>query len=223
MYLYRLTGIVDDLLLLSRLGERESNPAVTDLSGLAIEAAERWSRDAEKRGIEPDARHPPGGFSCWCPPRDAEHVLDALIENALLYGGEEITLRAGPDRRIEVLDRGRGVAREEQERIFERFHRGNQGRRVEGGTGLGLSIARGLASAWGGDVDGRESRRRGGNSRDRYVPASTVRRRLGTAGALMARGTLVTIGLGALAGIAIAVGPRVAAAYLTTPSVGISR
>ncbi len=93
-----------------------------------------------------------GRVLAWCPPRDAEHVLDALIENALLYGGEEITLRAGPDRRIEVLDRGPGVAREEQERIFERFHRGNQGRRVEGGTGLGLSIARGLASAWGGDV-----------------------------------------------------------------------
>ncbi len=37
----------------------------------------------------------------------------------------------------------------------------------------------------------------------------------------MARGTLVTIGL-ALAGIAIAVGLGVAAAYLTTPSVGIS-
>ena len=79
-------------------------------------------------------------------------MLDALIENALRYGGGEVTVVARPGG-IEVLDRGPGLAGDELEAVFERFHRGRAGRAGPSGTGLGLAIARELARRWGGEVE----------------------------------------------------------------------
>ena len=50
------------------------------------------------------------GAPAYCPPADLDRVLDALIENALRYGGGEITVVARPGG-IEVLDRGPGLDR----------------------------------------------------------------------------------------------------------------
>ena len=46
----------------------------------------------------------------------------------------------------------RALGEEEQEIVFERFHRGRAGRTGPAGSGLGLPIARELARAWSGDV-----------------------------------------------------------------------
>jgi signal transduction histidine kinase len=54
--------------------------------------------------------------------------------------------------RVEVRDEGAGIAPEEAEVVFARFHRGTAGRAGPAGTGLGLPIARELARRWGGDV-----------------------------------------------------------------------
>jgi signal transduction histidine kinase len=53
---------------------------------------------------------------------------------------------------IEVRDRGPGIAPEERELVFERFHRGRTGRTGPSGSGLGLAIARELAREWNGEV-----------------------------------------------------------------------
>jgi two-component system OmpR family sensor kinase len=57
-----------------------------------------------------------------------------------------------------VADSGPGIPEEEREEIFERFHRGGDGRRRSDGAGLGLSIVRAIAEAHGGRVqlDSRE-------------------------------------------------------------------
>jgi signal transduction histidine kinase len=75
------------------------------------------------------------------------------VENALGYSpaGSEVEVAALAGR-LEVRDRGQGLAPGEEESVFERFHRGGAGRASAPGTGLGLPIARELARQWGGDV-----------------------------------------------------------------------
>ena len=54
---------------------------------------------------------------------------------------------------LTVLDRGPGVPREAQERIFEKFYRANDSlTNSVPGSGLGLTLARQIARAHGGDV-----------------------------------------------------------------------
>jgi two-component system sensor histidine kinase TctE len=90
----------------------------------------------------------------WIARADLERALDALIENAILYGagGEAVTIRV-QDSRIEVLDEGIGIAYGEEDEVFERFTRGSAGRSGPQGTGLGLAIARELMRCWQGDAE----------------------------------------------------------------------
>ncbi|MFO0584108.1 MAG: sensor histidine kinase KdpD [Anaeromyxobacter sp.] len=82
-----------------------------------------------------------------------EQLLVNLLENALKYTppGSPIELsarREGGTLVVDVADRGPGIAPGEEERIFERFHRGaHAGVR---GAGLGLPIARAIAQVHGG-------------------------------------------------------------------------
>jgi two-component system OmpR family sensor kinase len=55
--------------------------------------------------------------------------------------------------RVEVADRGPGLAADQMERVFERFYRAEVSRaRTRGGTGLGLAIAASIVESHGGRV-----------------------------------------------------------------------
>lgn len=148
----RLAEIVEELLVLSRAGERELPGEHVDLGAAASRAAERWTPTAAERGQEIEV-HALGARTAWCAPADLDRVLDVLVENALRYSPAATVVRvtAGPDR-IDVVDQGPGPAPGEEEAVFERFHRGRAGRAGPPGTGLGLPIARELASEWGATV-----------------------------------------------------------------------
>ena len=148
----RLSGIVDELLILSRAGERGSPVEEFDVAGATERIADRLSKTAADAGVTLTVTRGDETGTCICPRADFERALDALIENAIRYSprGSEIEIAAG-SHRIEVLDRGPGLEPGEEETVFERFHRGSAGTGTKG-TGLGLSIARELAAEWGGSV-----------------------------------------------------------------------
>jgi signal transduction histidine kinase len=82
-------------------------------------------------------------------------VLLNLIGNALKFGsaGGLVTLgaeRQGDAIRVWVKDTGVGISAEQQERVFDRFWRGD--RRSGGGAGLGLAVAKGIVEAHGGRI-----------------------------------------------------------------------
>lgn len=75
-----------------------------------------------------------------------ERAIRNLIDNAIRYGKEGHYLAVGLEEQqgevwITVKDKGRGIALEEQQRIYERFYRVNPGRSGEG-LGIGLSIVK---------------------------------------------------------------------------------
>ncbi len=83
-----------------------------------------------------------------------QRVLNNYLSNAHRYSpeGKGFTISAskrGNEALVEVKDSGRGIKKEELEKIFERFYR--TGKRVEGSTGLGLAIVKGIIKAHGGN------------------------------------------------------------------------
>jgi signal transduction histidine kinase len=149
----RLSRTVDELLVLSEAGERQFVAEAVDLGSVARAALTRWRGQAAESGIRLELREGSAGQRAWLPRQDLETALDALIDNALRYSprASTVTIVIGPER-IEVQDEGPGIPEEERELVFERFHRGQSGRRGPVGSGLGLAIARELARVWGGDV-----------------------------------------------------------------------
>jgi signal transduction histidine kinase len=148
----RLAQIVDELLVLSRAGERELPGERLQVEQLVHSALARWQAAAAARGIAlaPEELH---GGELWAAGADVERALDVLLENAIHYSpaGSRVTLAGAPGR-IEVRDRGSGLSAQDGEELFERFHRGSAGRAGPPGSGLGLAIARELAREWGGEV-----------------------------------------------------------------------
>jgi len=156
----RLTRLTDDLLKLSTIeaGKMELELRTVNPADLLKMCADTASFAAKKKQqtikIEcardlPEIRGDSGRL------RD---VLQNLLDNAVQYtpsGGHIIAsaVKDGGEIVFTVADNGIGIPQAEQERIFERFYRVDEGRSREvGGTGLGLSIARHIAEAHGGRV-----------------------------------------------------------------------
>jgi two-component system, OmpR family, sensor histidine kinase KdpD len=82
-------------------------------------------------------------------------VLQNLLENALIYGGEDTPVKIGAscdekDVHIWVEDEGPGIPPEDRTRIFEKFFRGRSS--AKAGTGLGLAITQEIVRFHGGTI-----------------------------------------------------------------------
>lgn len=101
-----------------------------------------------------------------------------LIDNAVKYSPEEEPIevvarmgRRGPV--IDVLDRGPGIPQGSEQRIFDRFARGETSDRT-GGSGLGLAIVKGFAQAMGFSVEAARRQRGGSRFTIRMPPEAIV-------------------------------------------------
>lgn len=150
----RLNILVNDLLDVSRIesGHVTLSPQALDLR----EVAEDVIGDILRRSQE---ENKPMAMSLQAPkklPRvygDAERVrqvLGNLVDNAYHYTPENGTiiveiqpLNGGHEVQVAVKDNGVGISLEDQERVFERFYRGEHPLVLATpGTGLGLSIVK---------------------------------------------------------------------------------
>jgi two-component system phosphate regulon sensor histidine kinase PhoR len=123
---------------------------------LVGDAARRLGPLAERSGIHLEVRDA-GGLPAVRADRDRiAQVLANLVHNAIKFtpAGGTVTLGATADDgavRFRVTDTGAGIARDELERVFERFFKGEPSR-ATGGTGLGLAIAKHIVIAHGGAI-----------------------------------------------------------------------
>ena len=152
---HRLTGLVDDLLLLARVdsGAHRTLTSV-DLGQLASRAVDRLVREEDAPTVRLLA---PGGVIVQGNHDELKRLVAALLDNAARYGGGrvEVTLRSwGKDIVLEVTDHGIGIAVEEQGLIFNEFFRSADPVVTDiMGSGLGLSIAGRIAERHGGRID----------------------------------------------------------------------
>lgn len=83
-----------------------------------------------------------------------KRMLANLMDNAVKYGEKAYVTLEEQDKKviIEVRDKGKGLPKEQLERVFLPFYREQSRSRDTGGTGLGLAVARDIARAHGGDI-----------------------------------------------------------------------
>jgi signal transduction histidine kinase len=154
--LERLEALVDDLLDLAGAATSPPAGADVDLSAVVQEAVERWQAPASEAEKSVAAgRHEEA--IVFAGRDDLAHVIDNLVENALRYTppGTHVTVEsevADGRATLVVADDGPGIPEEDRGRIFERFYRGSNGRRLGPGTGLGLAIVAELVERWNGEV-----------------------------------------------------------------------
>jgi two-component system, OmpR family, phosphate regulon sensor histidine kinase PhoR len=142
----RMHGLIEDLLMLSRLESETPNQDDTvDIAQLAAEVADE-ARSLSSGHHEISVDVPPA----WV--RGSRDELRSafgnLVSNAVRYtppGGKvRIAWQARPDgASLQVIDTGIGIAPEHMPRLTERFYRVEKSRsRETGGTGLGLAIVK---------------------------------------------------------------------------------
>ena len=86
-------------------------------------------------------------------------VFSNLIQNALKYGGDPITVRTrtkGAETVVEVEDQGPGIPTVERVRVFEPYYQIGQADSKQAGVGLGLALAKGLVERHQGSITIRE-------------------------------------------------------------------
>ena len=174
----RLARFVSNLLDLTRLDAGSLTPKSerVQLPELVQGVLQRMAGQLGKHPVL--VKLPSDLPALWLDPALFEHVLSNLLDNAAKYTpeGSEIELVAARHRftlTLEVRDRGLGIPADELGKIFDLFHRVQQGDKARAGTGLGLAIARGFMQAMGGSIRAR-NREDGGAVFEVEFPARLI-------------------------------------------------
>jgi signal transduction histidine kinase len=155
----RLQHLLDDLAGLHDqvLGRLELNRSPVQLNAWLANIFSPWEAAARQKGLTWAVDVPTNLPSVMIDPDRMAQALGNILSNAIKFtpaGGQVSTAVKLADNQlsVRVSDTGVSIPANEQEKIFEPFYRGSQGRRIVEGMGLGLSIARDIVSAHGGEI-----------------------------------------------------------------------
>ncbi|WP_227936919.1 cell wall metabolism sensor histidine kinase WalK [Alkalihalobacillus deserti] len=156
----RMIRLVNDLLQLSKIDSYDSKFAfqLVNIGSFLNDVIDRFEIIALDKNITFKREIANSPVYVKIAPDKLMQVLDNVISNAMKYSpeGEAIKVRMLQKEehlQISISDRGMGIPRESQTKIFERFYRVDKARaRSVGGTGLGLAIAKELIHAHNGEI-----------------------------------------------------------------------
>lgn len=161
----RLSRLIEEILDLARLesGRLTLNPQRLDLVALVRHSVDAVHRLQEDRGVSLEVDLEVDEAPIIGDPDRLEQVIINLLDNAGKFAAEDnprvrLSLaRHKRNFRLRVEDNGPGIAPDERERVFEKFHQikrlGDASGKTRGrprGSGLGLPISRGIVAHLGG-------------------------------------------------------------------------
>ena len=151
----RLSVLIENVMDLARVedGKRVIRSEDVELTELVAEVCAMMSIQA--RELEVTLVPSEEELVAKADPVALRQILVNLIDNALKFSpkGGKVTIEWGGNWWLRVADQGPGVPEENQERIFERFFRGeDELRRKTKGVGIGLSLVKELVELHGGKV-----------------------------------------------------------------------
>lgn len=152
-----LTGIVEELLLAATVSKSTQTARAVEITAILAEVAESMRVLAAERQISLSL-----AAEQKIHVRVAESSLRravlALADNAVVHtpSGGQVTIASQIEGRqavITVTDTGTGLAGVDQDRIFDRFVRGNSGEGSQRSFGIGLALVREIAAVAGGSAE----------------------------------------------------------------------
>ncbi len=157
----RLTALINNILDFSRIeaGRKEYDFRETDIAELVRNTLDAYRYQIEQQGFAFEQSIDSGIPAVRVDREAIARALVNLVNNALKYSANEKFLgvklyRANSVLKLEVIDRGIGITRREQSKIFEKFYRtGDPLVHNTKGSGLGLSLVRHITHAHGGEVE----------------------------------------------------------------------
>jgi signal transduction histidine kinase len=157
----RLTALINNILDFSRIeaGGKEYDFRETDIAELVRNTLDSYRFQIEQQGFALEEQIDPAIPKMKVDREAIARALVNLVNNALKYSDSEKFLgvrlyRENAVLKLEVSDRGIGIERNEQARIFEKFYRTCDPLvHNTKGSGLGLSLVRHITRAHGGDVE----------------------------------------------------------------------
>jgi signal transduction histidine kinase len=157
----RLTALINNILDFSRIeaGRKEYDFRETDIAELVRNTLDSYRYQIEQQGFDFEQSIDPGIPKVRIDREAIARALVNLVNNALKYSANEKFLgvrlyRVNDRLKLEVVDRGIGITRREQSKIFEKFYRtGDPLVHNTKGSGLGLSLVKHITRAHGGDVE----------------------------------------------------------------------
>jgi len=157
----RLTALINNILDFSRIeaGRKEYDFKETDIAELVRNTLDSYRFQIEQQGFALEEQIEPNIPKVRVDREAIARALVNLVNNALKYSDHEKFLgvklyREQSVLKLEVIDRGIGIDRNEQSRIFEKFYRTCDPLvHNTKGSGLGLSLVRHITEAHGGDVE----------------------------------------------------------------------
>ena len=157
----RLGKLITNILDFSRIeaGKKEYDLRETDIAELVRNTLDTYRYQIEKNGFEFETNIEPNIPAMRLDREAIARALLNLVNNAIKYSANEKFLlvrlyRANGNVKLEVVDRGIGIARSDQTKIFEKFYRTCDPLvHNTKGSGLGLSLVRHITHAHGGQVE----------------------------------------------------------------------
>ncbi|MDP6668768.1 MAG: HAMP domain-containing sensor histidine kinase, partial [Candidatus Krumholzibacteria bacterium] len=157
---HKLLALIEDLMDYSRSEDQQSrlNLQRSDLKSVIEEAVSTVQSRAQEKGVQLVIDNVTGVPEIRMDSFRIQQVIWNLLTNGVKYnreGGEVLisARRRGDEIIVSVRDTGIGIALEDQERIFSRFHRSHDPMaQMETGAGLGLDLARHYVNLHGGNI-----------------------------------------------------------------------
>jgi len=175
----RMAETINSILEISRLDARTFTlvTAEIDLTSLLADVLKLLEAAATHRNIALRLAGAPATIRA-----DRERLTEAflnIVDNAIKYnrpGGRVDIEVTGTDQGnvVAVTDTGIGIPEPDREKIFDRFHRLENGRHLAAGSGLGLSIARTIVEAHAGRIEVRSEPGKGSQFLVHLPPARTT-------------------------------------------------
>ncbi|MCG8650016.1 MAG: HAMP domain-containing histidine kinase, partial [Pirellulales bacterium] len=158
---HRLGRLVDQLLTVSQMeaGAMTANRHELELLPMLEQTADQLQGQAQQKQMQLTTKLAAKLPTVFGDRDKLQAALVNLVGNAIKYtpAGGEVVLRCTAEERwvrIDVEDNGPGIPEDEQDKVFDKFYRGDATRDSEQrGNGLGLAFAREIARLHGGDIE----------------------------------------------------------------------